>query len=159
MYTLAWGLAHRQLQQDSWSRTDRSLWEGRAHTFSLVDFLFMVTRVSLDADGAVCWSHGCLGNSRWKPFHGTNRLRKKSGWTKKASSGGEDEHILVWDPWSVTQENKETIPAPPGVADVTWSGFLPAETCLDVKFKKQKQKDWFLFTSYFLLSQQVMLWF
>lgn len=38
---------------------------------------------------------------------------------KKASSGGEDEHILVWDPRSVTQENKETIPAPPGVADVT----------------------------------------
>ncbi len=142
MYTLAWGLAHRQLQQDSWSRTDRSLWEG-PHFFPGCLSLYAV--VAGDAGFSGCWWSRLLvtrmsGKLSLKtlPRHESVCGKKQDGW-KKASSGGEDEHILVWDPRSVTQENRENIPAPPGVADVTRSGFLPAETfsCLDILFKKQ----------------------
>lgn len=85
MYTVAWGLAHRQLQQDSWSRTDRSLWKGRAHTFPWLPFSLCSS----------CWWRGFLwmlmepsaGHTDvWEtllenPSTAWIGLRKKSGWT------------------------------------------------------------------------------
>ncbi len=115
-----------------------------------------MTRVSLDADGAVCWSHGCLGNSRWKPFHGTNRFVEKIRMDEKKQAVAVKTSIFlsgIPDRW-----RRKT--------GKTFQLLQESQTWLDQDFFQQKHSlvSMFslknrLFTSYFLFSQHVMLWF
>lgn len=164
MYTLAWGLTHRQLQQDSWSRMDRSLWEGYAHTF-FPGGLSLYAVVAGDAAFSGCWRNHLLvarmsGKLSLKtlPRIGCEKKKKKTGWIKKKNKQA---MAVKRSTFLSGIPDRGNIAAPAEVADVNQDFFQRKHSCLDVWFNKKKKKkktDSYLFLLCFASSASNMLW-
>lgn len=154
MYTLAWGLTHRQLQQDSWSRMDRFLWEGYAHTF-FPGGLSLYEVVAGDAAFSGCWRNHLLvarmsGKLSLKtlPRIGCGKEKKKTGWIKKKKKSKQwqwrEAHSCLGSQIGETLQLLQKSP--------TWIRISSSGNILVLMFglTKKKKKDWFLFISLML---------
>lgn len=160
MYTLAWGLTHRQLQQDSWSRMDRSLWEGYAHTF-FPGGLSLYAVVAGDAAFSGCWRNHLLvarmsGKLSLKtlPRIGCGKEKKKTGWIKKNKSKQwqwREAHSCLGSQIGETLQLLQKSP--------TWIRISSSGNILVLMFgltKKKKKRLILIYFSYALLPRQVI---